>query len=128
MIALLLVIGLFLYLTFVGQAVVSLLKPRLGVLWSWFIAPTVGLALVVVLVTRLNVCGIPVKDFGPWLTIGLAVASAAIFAWRRPTFPWRKLAPFFLIVVGYLLYTCWPMLRFGFNWISYGNDDIAIYC
>ena len=55
MIALLLVIGLFLYLTFVGQAVVSLLKPRLGVLWSWFIAPTVGLALVVVLVTRLNV-------------------------------------------------------------------------
>ena len=81
MIALLLVIGLFLYLTFVGQAVVSLLKPRLGVLWSWFIAPTVGLALVVVLVTRLNVWGIPVKDFGPWLTIGLAVASAAIFAW-----------------------------------------------
>jgi len=128
MIALLLVIGLFLYLTFVGQAVVSLLKPRLGVLWSWFIAPTVGLALVVVLVTRLNVWGIPVKDFGPWLTIGLAVASAAIFAWRRPTFPWRKLAPFFLIVVGYLLYTGWPMLRFGFNWISYGNDDMANYC
>lgn len=128
MIALFLVIGLFLYLTFVGQAVVSLLKPRLGVLWSWFIAPTVGLALIVVLVTRLNVWGIPVKDFGPWLTLGLGVASAAVFAWRRPVFPWRKLAPFFLIVVGYLLYTGWPMLRFGFNWISYGNDDMANYC
>jgi hypothetical protein len=22
----------------------------------------------------------------------------------------------------------WPSLRFGFNWISYGNDDMANYC
>ena len=45
MIALLLVVALFLFLTFVGQAVISLLRPRLGVLWSWFIAPMAGLAL-----------------------------------------------------------------------------------
>jgi hypothetical protein len=128
MIAILLVIGLFLYLTFVGQAVVSLLKPRLGVLWSWFIAPTVGLAILIVLTTRLNVWGIPVKSFGPWLTLGLFVASIGIFVWRRPILPWRKLAPFFLIVCGYVLYTGWPLLRFGFNWISYGNDDMANYC
>ncbi len=128
MIAILLVIGLFLYLTFVGQAVVSLLKPRLGVLWSWFVAPTVGLALVVALSTRLNIWGIPVKDFGPWLTLGLLAGAAAIFFWRRPTLPYRQLIPFFLIVCGYLLYTGWPLLRFGFDWISYGNDDMANYC
>jgi hypothetical protein len=128
MIALLLVLGLFLYLTVVGQAVISLFKPRLGVLWSWFVAPTFGLATVVLLTTRLNVWGIPVKDFGPWMTLGLAVAAGAILWWRRPVFPWRHLLPFFALCAVYLLYTGWPMLRFGFDWISYGNDDMANYC
>ena len=128
MIAILLVIGLFIYLTFVGQAVVSLLKPRLGLLWSWFVSPTVGLALLVAIATRLNVWGIPVRAFGPWLAVGLLVFAAGVFIWRRPKIPYRQLAPFFFIVCGYLLYTGWPMLRFGFNWISYGNDDMANYC
>ncbi len=128
MIAILLVIGLFLFLTFVGQSVVSLLKPRLGVLWSWFVAPTIGLALLVALSARLNIWGIPVKDFGPWLTLGLFVMAVGIFVWRRPTLPYRQLLPFFLIVCGYVLYTGWPLFRFGFDWISYGNDDMANYC
>ena len=128
MIALLLVLGTFLYLTFIGQAVVALLRPRLGVLWSWFIAPTVGLSLLIVLITRLNVWGIPVRVAGPWLTLGLFVAAAGIFIWRRPKLPWRQLTPFFGIVCVYLLYVGWPAVRFGFNWISYGNDDMANYC
>ena len=128
MIALLLVLGTFLYLTFVGQAVVSALRPRLGVLWSWFIAPTVGLAALIVLLTRLNVWGIPVRVAGPWLTLGLFVAAVGVFIWRRPKLPWRQLAPFFGIVCLYLLYVGWPAVRFGFNWISYGNDDMANYC
>lgn len=128
MIALLLVIGLFIYLTFVGQAVVSLIRPRLGLLWSWFVSPTVGLALLLAIATRLNVWGIPLRAFGPWLFLGLLVFAIAVFVWRRPKLPYKQLAPFFLIVCGYLLYTGWPMLRFGFNWISYGNDDMANYC
>jgi hypothetical protein len=128
MIALLLVIGLFLFLTFVGQAFISLLRPRFGLLWSWFISPTVGLCVMVVAITRLNVWGLPVRTAGPWLTLGLAVFAVVVFIWRRPKFPWRKMLPFFAIACGYLLYTGWPMLRFGFNWISYGNDDMANYC
>ena len=128
MTALLLVLGLFLYLSFVGQAVISLLKVRMGLLWSWFLAPTVGLAILIVIETRLNVWGIPVAHFGGKLTLALGVAAAGIFAWRRPKLPWRQLAPFFAIAVGYLLYVGWPALRFGFNWISYGNDDMANYC
>jgi hypothetical protein len=127
MIALLLVISLFLYLTWIGQAVISLLRLRLGVVWSWFMAPTVGLALIVTIITRLSVWGWPVKTFGPWLTVGLLVGATAILAWRRPKLPWRQLAPFFIIAVGNLFYTGWPLLRFGFNWISYGNDDMANY-
>jgi hypothetical protein len=128
MIALLLVAGLFIYLSVVGQALVALIKPRVGVLWSWFVAPTMGLAVVIVIITRLNVWGIPIAHAGPWLTAGLLIAAAAILAWRRPKFPWRQLSPYFLIALGFLIYVGWPALRFGFNWISYGNDDMANYC
>jgi len=128
MIALLLVVALFLYLTWVGQAVISLLRPRLGVLLGWFLAPTVGLALLVTIVTRLNVWGWPVKTFGPGLAVGFFVGATAILAWRRPKLPWRQLTPFLIIAGGSLLCCGWPLLRFGFNWISYGNDDMANYC
>jgi hypothetical protein len=128
MIPLLLVAGLFTYLTFVGQALISLFKPRLGVLWSWFAAPTVGLAVVLIVITRLSVWGIPVRIGGPWTTLALLVGSAAVFYWRKPAFPYRQLKPFLLIAAGTLVYVGWPALRFGFNWISYGNDDMANYC
>jgi len=128
MIALLLVAGLFLYLCLLGQAAVSLFRPRLGVLWSWFAAPSVGLCLLLIVITRLNVWGLPVRVAGPWTTGILLVAAVAILAWRRPALPLRRLAPFLAIAGGALLYMGWPALRFGFNWISYGNDDMANYC
>lgn len=128
MLAHLLVVSLFLFLCLLGQAVISLFRPRLGVLWSWFAAPTVGLALVVVILTRLNVWGIPVRSAGPWLTAVLALCTAVVLWWRRPVMPWRQLWPFAAIALGYLVYVGWPMMRFGFNWISYGNDDMANYC
>lgn len=126
--ALLLVVGLFLFLTFVGQAVISLLRPRTGLLRGWFLAPCVGLALLLVLLTRLSVNGIPVQTAGPWLSLGLLAGSAAVWIWRRPKLPWRQLLPFLGIGLVYLVYVGWPAFRFGFKWISYGNDDMANYC
>jgi hypothetical protein len=128
MIPLLLVAGLFVYLAIVGQAVISLFRPRNGVLWSWFAAPTVGLCLLLVVLTRLSVAGIPVRTMGPWVTLALLVLAGAVLAWRRPALPLRKLRPFLLIALGALVYIGWPSLRFGYKWISYGNDDMANYC
>ena len=128
MLPFLLILSLFVFLTVVGQAVISLLRPRLGILWSWFLSPTVGLALLIVLMARFNIWGIPVKTFGPWLAAGLALASAGVLWWRRPVFPWRQLRPFALLTLLFVVYAGWPMFRFGFNWISYGNDDMANYC
>jgi len=128
MIALLLVVALFVFLTFVGMAVISLLRLRQGVLWSWFLAPMTGLALLLMIGTRLSVWGLPFKVVGPWLTLGLALFAAVVWWWRRPVLPWRQLAPFGVVLLGFLLYTGWPLFLFGFNWISYGNDDMANYC
>ena len=77
MIPLLIVAGLFVYLSIIGQAVISLFRPRNGVLWSWFAAPTVGLSLLLIVLTRLNVAGIPVRAMGPWVTLALLVLAAA---------------------------------------------------
>ena len=128
MIPLLLVAALLLYLTLIGQAVISLFKPRIGVLWGWFVAPTVGLSLLLIVITRLSVWGIPIRTAGPWCTIALLVFSLGVLAWRRPVLPLRQLKPFLLIALGALVYAGWPSLRYGFNWISYGNDDMANYC
>lgn len=128
MLPFLLILSLFVFLTVVGQAVVRLLRPRLGILWGWFLSPATGLALLIVLMARLNIWGLPVKAFGPWLAVGLLAVSAAILWWRRPVFPWRQLRPFALLVLLFVVYAGWPMFRFGFNWISYGNDDMANYC
>src|ERR1017187_11023345 len=94
MIPLLLVAALLLYLTLIGQAVISLFKPRIGVLWGWFVAPTVGLSLLLIVITRLSVWGIPIRTAGPWCTIALLVFSLGVLAWRRPVLPLRQLKPF----------------------------------
>ncbi|MEI6106022.1 MAG: hypothetical protein WCR49_03320 [Opitutae bacterium] len=128
MLAILFVLVLFVFFTLVGQAVISLLRPRMGVLWSWFVSPTVGLALLIVVMTRLNIWGLPVKAFGPWLALAMAVFAGLVFWWRRPYLPWRQLRWFLLPALFFVVYAGWPMLRYGFNWISYGNDDMANYC
>ncbi len=117
----------FMFFTLVGQAALSGLKVRFGVLWSWFLAPTLGMGLTVLAINAASKWGHPIKAAGPWVTIGLAVVSLAILAWRRPAFPWRQLLPFYGILLVYLIYTGWPMFKFGFNWVSYGNDDMANY-
>lgn len=127
MIPLLLVVVLFVFLAFVGQAVINLLRVRQGLLWSWFIAPMVGLALLLVIGTRLSVWGMPFKIAGPLLTAGLALFAGVVWWWRRPKLPWRQLAPFAAVTAGFLLYAGWPLFLFGFKWISYGNDDMANY-
>ena len=128
MLAILFVLVLFSFFTVIGQAVISLLRPRMGILWSWFLSPTVGLALLIVVMTRLNIWGHPVKSFGPWLALALLVFAGLVLWWRRPYFPWRQLRWFLLPTLLFVIYAGWPMLRYGFNWISYGNDDMANYC
>ena len=127
MLPFLLILGLFVFFTVVGQALLSGLKVRFGVLWSWFLAPTMGMSVTMLLATEGSKLGHPIRSVGPWVAIGLAVASVAVLLWRRPKLPCRQLRPFAILLVLYLVYAGWPMFKFGFKWISYGNDDMANY-
>ena len=127
MLPFLLILGIFLFFTLVGKAVLTVLKVRFGVLWSWLLAPTLGMGVTILCVNAFSKWGHPIKATGPGITIFLAIASLGILLWKRPAFPLKKLLPVIGILIAFLLYTGSPMFRFGFNWISYGNDDMSNY-
>lgn len=128
MIAFALVILIFSFWSLVGLGLVSTLYRRPNLLQSALLSPAVGLAATVLLVAWLNTAGLPLRYGGPIATVGLLVLSAALLRRRRPVIPARRLLPFAGAVLVAALATGYPLLRFGFNWVSYCNDDMANYC
>ena len=127
MLPFLLILGIFLFFALIGQAVLAGLKVRFGVLWSWLLSPTLGMGMTVLVINAGSKWGQPVKAFGFWATIVMALAALGILIWRRPPFPRRALGWTGLLLLAFIAYTGPAMFRFGFNWISYGNDDMANY-
>src|SRR5690242_5942597 len=111
----------FAFLAVVGRATLALCRWHGGILRAWLLAPAIGLAVLVLTVMALNQFGVewgadglPIGSFAWPLTLALLAGSVAIFVWRKPVFPLRALLPFIAIAVFSLLWTGWPMLRFGF--------------
>jgi hypothetical protein len=128
MVAALFAFLLFLFLTLLGKAVIEALSFRFSILRGWLLAPSVGMAAVVLLTLNINQAGLPVKSFASPLAVALAVFIGGVFWWKRPVFPWKQLGPFLGAAVFSLLYTCWPMFQYGFRWFGYMNGDMAQYC
>lgn len=122
-----LVIAVFGFWSFVGFPIVSALFTRRNLLQSALLAPVTGMGATVLLVTTLNWVA-PVRVVGPIVTVLLLALSAWLLRLRRTPVPFRRLAPFAAVLLLAALATGYPMFRFGFNWISYGNDDMANYC
>ncbi len=126
MIAALASLGIFAACSLIGLALVSLLaredRPYLPLL-----APALGAASLGIPTVWLNVSGHPIGSFGPWL-VGAELLTSAVtlfFTGRR-----LRLAhfwPFALILLAGFLLAGHPMFEFGFNWLSYSNDDMANY-
>ncbi len=128
MLALSLSLLLFAFWTAVGQAVQVALRLKVGVLRSWLLAPGIGIAVVAIPLMIGNQAGVSIGAFARPLTLVLALAAAAALLWRPPRFPWRALAPFVLAILFALAWVAWPALKFGFNWVSFVNDDFTNYC
>ncbi len=128
MLALLLTFSLFLFLMFLGRAVMDALGLRFPILRSWLLAPCIGLSTVVLSTLNLNQTGLPIKVLGPWLTLAFIVFIVAVFYRKHPILPWRQLGVFIAIAFLSLLYSCWPMFLYGFRWVGYMNADMGTYC
>lgn len=84
--AFLFTLGLFAFWAVLGYAVITVFSPRLRILQGILISPAVGIAVSVLVVFFINRAGIPVKDFGWWLVLSLAVLSIVVLVIKRPIF------------------------------------------
>ena len=123
----LLSLALFSFFSLIGFAVLQLIGSTRNLLRNALLAPSVGAAsLVLPLFTffRLN---LPIRRVALPLTILLAVGVAVILWRRRPALPLRQLMPFCIVLVAAFLLTGYPLFLYGFNWVSYVNDDMITY-
>lgn len=113
----------------VGYATMSLLRSsQRNILQNILLAPTVGFAVTAILIFWLNHFGLPVKSFATILTLTLLMLSIIILWQRKPLFPIKKYLLFIIIFSLSLCITGSPLLKFGFDWVSFSNDDMANYC
>ena len=125
--AFLLTLGIFLYFGTVGFTLLSLFPPRLRIVQGILAAPSVGVAVLILVTFYVNRAGVPVKDFGLSLATGLLVACVFTIGLLRPVFPIKKVLPYVMIAVLGMALAARPMFEFGFDWISFANDDMANY-
>jgi hypothetical protein len=124
---LLLSLVLFCYLAICGRAVFCLLGVRLGHDRTWLLAPVMGLAALGLVIMVANQAGLAVRQFALPLALGSTLGSIALLQWKR-AWPKASLSFYALITVAALLLAGWPALLYGWNWVGYGNDDMANYC
>lgn len=125
--AFLFTLSLFTFWVLLGYAIITVFTPRLRILQGILISPAVGIATTVLVVFFINRSGIPVKDFGQWLLPFLAFFSIIVLVIKKPIIPLKKLLPFIGILLAALILNAWPMFSYGFNWVSFANDDMANY-
>lgn len=127
MIAFALCLVLFLYWSLIGFSLVSSLNSQRNILRNVLLSPVVGAAANVIVVIWANLLGFPVREVGPALTLGLLALTVAILYRRRLIFPASKIAAFAGVLLLAALATGYPLLFYGFDWVSYCNDDMATY-
>src|SRR5262249_2973580 len=104
------------------------LLPRHRALTNMLLAPAVGAALTVICIFLVNRCGLPVSRFAWSLATMLALSATGLLLTLRPSVQLRAYAPFAGIILVALFLTGRPLLEFGFEWLSFCNDDMANYC
>ncbi len=119
---------LFIFWTVAGYPAVTFLRRQSDPLQNVLLAPVVGLVITLLPVFWLNRLGNPVNSFGKVLALFLFLVSLALIWKIRLKLPWREYTPFTACFLLALYLTGRPMLEFGFNWVSYANDDMANYC
>jgi hypothetical protein len=121
-------IVLFAFWSILGYAVVRALKVRMDPLQEMLLAPAVGVVVLTIPLFLVNRLGVPVSRFTYPLTVVLLVVAGLSVLLTRPRLLWRDWRPFGFVLLLALVAAGWPMLEFGFDWLSLCNDDMANYC
>ncbi len=125
--AVLLQFAIFAVFACVGFGVLAALGARRIALRDVLLAPTFGAALLTIAAVLLNHLGLPVRAFALPLVVAALAGAIAALAWRRPSVPWRTVGPFAALLVLGLALSARPSFEFGFDWLSYVNEDMTNY-
>lgn len=128
MTAIILTVALFAGWTAVGAAILRLLPRPAWAAHCPLLAPATGLAATLLVVFWLNAgFGLPVTSFAWTVAVGLLLLVALPIGLQRPALPWRAHVWLLPVLVVALALGAWPMARYGFDWLSFCNDDMANY-
>jgi hypothetical protein len=128
LLALCLTSALFVFWTALGYAVLRIVKVDLDPLQELLLSPVVGVVATCIPLFLINGAGVPVVRFATPLTVALLIFAAVPLMVGRRALPLREWRPFGLVLLGALLVIGWPLLQYGFDWLSLCNDDMANYC
>jgi len=92
-----------------------------------YLSPAIGLSVIVVTSFSINRIGIPLKFVG----FPLLVLVLICIVTRRRRISEKLISPSHTVKLLFapilVLFTAWPILKFGFSWLSYVNDDMNNY-
>lgn len=121
-------LSIFAFWGLIGFSTLTIFDPRLKIIQGVLTAPAVGVAITIIPVYLINRAGFPVKDFGVLLFAALSILATISIAVKRPIFPFPRLIPHLSILLAAGVLVARPMFLYGFNWLSFSNDDMANYC
>jgi len=119
-------LAIFAYCTIVGLAVVATLgsedRPYLPLL-----APAIGAAIIIIPGIWISELGVPMARAGPIELIAISVVAIVAIVRARRRIHLARYWPFGVILLAAFIASAWPIFQFGFNWLSYSNDDMSNY-
>ncbi len=119
--------GVFAWWSVIGLPLVYASRFSRSSVRNLLLAPVAGACLTVLPIFWLSRLGFPVKATA-WPTTILEFFLSCFLYWRyRPKFAFKSYIPFASVFVFAFLLTGRPMFAYGFDWISYANDDMANY-
>jgi len=125
--AAILTLSIFIVLFAVGLALLLLLKRGPLSLGETLVAPAFGIAAFVIPTVILSQLGLPVERFALIEILALGCAALGVVFWRRQSVPWQLLLIFVPLVAIAFVLIAWPQFIYGFNWVSFSNDDMINY-
>jgi len=92
-----------------------------------FLSPVAGLTISILFIFTYNRFGFPIKNIGTSSFYSILFLSIfAVVRHRSSGIPPTLFGKVLFAPLG-ILFTAWPILRYGFSWISYVNDDMNNY-
>ncbi|MEC8086108.1 MAG: hypothetical protein VX096_04015 [Pseudomonadota bacterium] len=117
---------LFILCYIIGMMLTHVLPNHLSSLQKTLLSPTVGLSLIVIVFYFVNVLGYTINQAAiPITLIFLLISFLVLF--KNETKLIIKEKYFYLTLFVSFAFVGYPFVFFGFDWVSYANDDMANY-